>query len=228
MLGKLLVLGLGLGLVGCGAATTQPAKSQSGAAATVRTQKSAAPEPIPPERVAELIAALESGRAKAGDYRNVTPAVANAAVPGLIAALKNDNPSVRREAIKVLHKYMVTGPPERKAAMAALKSAEPALILALKDQDAGVRKAAIEALMSAPATKGQASVFIESLQDADRLVRMRAAAALGHIGPAAKEAVPALAAAMADSDEFVSGSATNALVRIGLPAVPALVKELRH
>src|SRR5439155_8038 len=58
--------------------------------------------------------------------------------------------------------------------------------------------------------------------------RGRAAEALGRIGPAAKEAVPALARAMKDKDEVsVRAAAAEALGRVGAAAVPELIEALK-
>ena len=56
--------------------------------------------------------------------------------------------------------------------------------------------------------------------------RRHAADALGHIGPEARLAVPALIRAFQDDDEEVRGSAAEALVKIGPVSVSALIEKL--
>jgi HEAT repeat protein len=61
-------------------------------------------------------------------------------------------------------------------------------------------------------------------------VRVGAARALGEVGPAAKEAVPALIAALKGMDDGVRESAASALGRIGpaaREAIPALEAAAR-
>ncbi len=67
--------------------------------------------------------------------------------------------------------------------------------------------------------------LIKQLQDKDPETRQDAAVLLGRMGPAAKEAVPALVAAL--KDEAVASRAAIALTQIGAAAVPALGKALK-
>ena len=71
------------------------------------------------------------------------------------------------------------------------------------------------------------SKLIIKLKDSDWRVRKAAANALGNIGPAAKEAVPALIAALKNSNLIIQNSAKKALGKIGLEAVPALIAALK-
>ncbi len=64
-------------------------------------------------------------------------------------------------------------------------------------------------------------------KDDAMVVRPSAADALGKVGPAAKEVVPALIAALKDKDKEVRMSATFALIEIGGAAVPALIAALK-
>jgi hypothetical protein len=64
----------------------------------------------------------------------------------------------------------------------------------------------------------------------DKYVRGRAAEALGGMGPAAAEAVPALISALCDDSSYVRPKAALSLAQIGLApenVVPALVRTLR-
>ena len=83
---------------------------------------------------------------------------------------------------------------------------------------------------------GEAAVLplIEGLKSSRPNVRHACAAALGNIGPAAEAAVPALIAALSNSEEermyFVPGAAAKALGQIGAAAasaVPTLIEALR-
>ncbi len=81
-------------------------------------------------------------------------------------------------------------------------------------------------------------MLIVALKDKDTQVRGAAATALGQIGPAAEDAIPALVAALADDAEWhgspnypgipvnVRWDASKALGRIGSVAVPALMTAL--
>ncbi len=62
----------------------------------------------------------------------------------------------------------------------------------------------------------------------DESVRLHAADALGLRGPSARDAIPALIAALRDESEAVRLNAAYALGAIGEPAVPALIEALRE
>ena len=82
------------------------------------------------------------------------------------------------------------------------REAVPALVEALKDGSSGVRTRAALALWQLTGDAGLAvPVLIESLQD--RLARLDAAVALGRMGPAARDAVPALVAVLDDDFPLV-------------------------
>ncbi len=67
----------------------------------------------------------------------------------------------------------------------------------------------------------------KSLESGDRLGRWQAAKALGELGAGAREAIPALAAKLADPDLAVRHAALWALAKIGPESVPALSQALR-
>ena len=72
--------------------------------------------------------------------------------------------------------------------------------------------------------------LVEQLQSKDAMARVRAADALGHLGPQAKDAVEALVRALGDDDEHVQWHAARALGSIGptaAPAVAALTERLK-
>jgi HEAT repeat protein len=134
-----------------------------------------------------------------------------AAVPGLLAALRDESWQVREAAAEALGEI---GAP-----------AVPGLLAALRDADWQVRRAAAAALREigdAAAVPG----LLAALRDADWVVRREAAEALGEIGDAA--AVPGLLAALRDADWVVRREAAEALGEIGdAAAVPGLLAALR-
>jgi HEAT repeat protein len=105
------------------------------------------------------------------------------------------------------------------------------LVQALKDGNAFIRWGAARALgkMAAPPPAGAAVGLGGVLNDDSADVRLTAYAALQHYGPAAKEAVPALARAAANEDpegRLLAIHTLAALGKEGKPAAPALVQAL--
>lgn len=68
--------------------------------------------------------------------------------------------------------------------------------------------------------------LIELVRDADPGTRYLAATALGRIGDEAESAVSVLLVALRDDDMFLRMAITGALINIGQPSVPGLVKAL--
>jgi len=80
------------------------------------------------------------------------------------------------------------------------------------------------------AAKGErVSGLVEKLKTGDRNVRIEAAKELAKMGPAAKDAVPALVAALKEEDpeRSLHIEVSNALEKIGAAAVPALIEALK-
>ena len=102
-------------------------------------------------------------------------------------------------------------------------SCVPALCEALKDSVSDVRRWAALALASIgiPAVPA----LIEALKDSKSDVRKWAAWALGEIKD--PSAVAVLCEALKDSEVCIQNKAADALVRIGVPAVPALSEALK-
>ena len=93
---------------------------------------------------------------------------AEAAIDGLVAALKDSDPGVRRQAAAAL-------------GQAGSPRAVPGLIELLKDSLPDVRQRAVSALAQiGDASAG--SALVAALKDSDAHVRARAASALGDIG----------------------------------------------
>jgi HEAT repeat protein len=133
-----------------------------------------------------------------------------AAVPELIEALHDDDVKVRTAAGGALGRM---GPD----AMAAVPT--------LRDgQDENVWMASVLQQMGEPA----AVALGESLKDPDPTVRFNSARALQHMGLYTKAALPALTAALSDSDPEVREAVYVALRQIGPEARETLLKALRQ
>jgi hypothetical protein len=152
---------------------------------------------------------------------------AKAAIPALIAALKDTDPSVRMEATIALSKI---GPEAITALTEALKSknsyqrmgaalslghmgsaakkAVAALQEALKDKSLAVRCHAAQALFRIDPEQAEAAVPVlaEGLKSDRQHIRMAAATTIGLIGPAAKSAAPALREARSRRTISICGS----------------------
>jgi HEAT repeat protein len=164
------------------------------------------------------------------------------AVDALVAALKDNNTSVRRDAASALGKMkdaravepLITAladsdPNVRRDVAEALgmigdaRAVEP-LIAAFEDSDDQVRNYATEALVKFGDAR-TIEPLIDALEGHNDQVRKYAAQALGEIGDA--RAVKPLIAALNDSSVFICMSAGEALSKIGEPAVELLIANLR-
>jgi len=148
------------------------------------------------------------------------------AVPGLVESLQDKNDEVRVEVVSALG---FIGPPA--------KEAVPKITALLEDPSKLIRQTAASALWW---IDGQAKVavpiLIEGLEDkrADLIDRQTCVYVLGEIGEKAESAVPALILLLRgiqnsnrnETSVGLSFSATDALGRIGEPAVPALTTQL--
>ncbi|WP_028459444.1 HEAT repeat domain-containing protein [Chloroflexus sp. Y-396-1] len=133
-----------------------------------------------------------------------------AAVPELLAALRDADWNARRAAAEALVQIGA--------------AAVPGLLAALRDASEWVRQVAASAL----GRIGDAAAvpeLLHALRDANPDVREAAAGALGRIGDAA--AVPELLHALRDANPGVHEAAVEALRQIGAPAVPGLLAALR-
>jgi HEAT repeat protein len=130
-------------------------------------------------------------------------------VARLVGLLKDRDDNVRVLAAKALGKM---GSPAREA-VPALQEA------AAKDPDPDVQCVAKDAIrLIQQGTNQDVARFVGLLKDKDENVRMLAAKALGKMGPAAKEALPALKeVAEKDADPDVRGVAKYAMDRIAKP-----------
>ncbi|HEY7156218.1 MAG TPA: HEAT repeat domain-containing protein, partial [Gemmataceae bacterium] len=170
---------------------------------------------------------------------------ARTAVPALIAALKDKDEDVRGAAAKALSE-VGPGLPEVVDALARA-SKEPgmswptghalcrcgsagfAVIEAAFAAD-GFRSGLPHAVRHAPPNRAFLPILIAGLKEPDKDLRRDSARAVARLGPAAKEAVPALLAIMQkDEDEYIRIDAAEALVEVADPkvSVPALVELMR-
>lgn len=159
---------------------------------------------------------------------------ASAAVPALIEALQDKSDAVRGRAIVALG---AVGP--------AAKDAGPLLKEALKAESATVRINAAESLWKIEGdAQAAVPVLIEILQSTE-YERASAAQILGRIGPAGKDAVPALTRIVEHPPRSLLSTATRrprrdnslrvgAILALGSmeteakPAIPALLRALRN
>jgi HEAT repeat protein len=166
-----------------------------------------------------------------------------AAVPALVAALRDREEEVRGEVISALG---MIGPAARPAVPALTgivrsgrhmfytKAVEALIAIGcppvdiltehLKDSDSDLQDAAHRGLIAAGVAAFPALTAL--IRGGDPELRTRAAQALGRIKDPL--AVPILIEALKDDEAFVRVPASNALAGIGAPAVPALVGALRH
>ncbi len=167
--------------------------------------------------VSEIINAFRKYDSLRNSKVDMFGGVGPAAVPGLIQALWDEHHYIVREAAYALGRI---GP--------AAVEAVPALIDALGGEDTDAQDEVTVALVKI----GPAAVpaLIDVLRGGGEGVG-RAADALGAIGPAAVEAVPALADALRDEDADVRSCVAYALGKIGpgaAPAASALADALRN
>ncbi len=130
-----------------------------------------------------------------------------------LAPLADADPEVRVAALRQL---------------AAGGKAEEAILVRvarmLKDEQAMVRAAAIDCLSAlAPRDPRVVNACVKGLQEEQRIIQFAAQQALTHAGPAA---VPLLVNIAKDGRKSVRVATLIAVLGIGDPAVPALVKSL--
>lgn len=147
---------------------------------------------------------------------------AKAARPALEIMAKF-GPLNAKNTADAIHEFNVLKPEQRCDAFAFLgsmgDSSLPFLVAGLKDSDAQVHDKAIKAV-SVP-------TLIKLLEERDVPLRTAVARGLGSKGSAAKEAAGPLLLALQDKYPAVRAAAEEALIGIGKPAVPVLVKGLK-
>jgi len=120
---------------------------------------------------------------------------------------------LQERAIEVLYQFGPTAAP----AVPALVGVDSSLNDFIGFGAAGLARAAL--LQIGPAGL---PYFIRTLQSNDPKIRAKAASYVGHLGPEAGAAAPALAKALQDATPAVRSSAVIALAQIGPPASAAL------
>jgi HEAT repeat protein len=164
------------------------------------------------------------------------------AVPALRAALKDEVPWVRGQAIELL---LELGEPFETVLVPALSDpsndvrrmvanrlvkigepAVPALIVSLTQGEYGGRKAAVDVLVRI----GQPAVpaLVAALKGSDAYLRRWAADVLIEFDAKAAVATPALIAALKDNDDDLRRWAAEVLVNFGLRAVPDLIATMKN
>lgn len=165
------------------------------------------------DRVLEEIAALkdedwalrEDAATLLGDFRDPR------AVAPLLEALHDEDRAVRDAATGAL----------RKIGQAAV----PALIVALQDPNGNVQEIAVAVLKDLSDPRA-VDPLIGCLTNKNWIVRMHAAKGLGIVGDA--RAIVHLMSLLTDEVKAVRVDATDALARIGRPALASLLAALRH
>ncbi len=171
-----------------------------------------------------LIKALADGKGHmGGDAGVVLAEIGEPAVPALVEALQNGDDFTR------LNASLALGIMSEQTKGEATKTAVPALVAALKDENRGVR---IHALMILDSMGEHAVDAVPALIEAwdDREIRVSVGYALAEVALHARDqvaiAVPKLIEGLSDK-ERVRFAASDALVAVGDPAVPALIRQLR-
>jgi HEAT repeat protein len=120
---------------------------------------------------------------------------------------------------------LFSGDDERAARVAGrvTEIERPALLAALQGHDADARWWAVCALANLPGD-GVTAALVAATADHDPNVRAAAVHALGQ--REAPEAVVPLLLSLGDASEYLARLATDALIRLGRPAVPGLIRAL--
>jgi HEAT repeat protein len=128
-------------------------------------------------------------------------------LPALLKAAQDNDRQVRERAVWALGEVA----PSDKRVVACL-------VRALKDEDLQVRlRAAIELFVVTGCLKAEdipVRALIDALNDPDARIRRVAIKALEHVGPAAKDALPALNGALHDPDPVARADAEKAVATI--------------
>lgn len=177
----------------------------------------------PPEQaIPAIVAVLEKDESRsAADALGKFGPQAAPAIGPLTKALGYKKSLTRASAAEALGKI---GP--------AARSAAPVLRTRLKDEDENVRGSAARALWEVEGTASPEliDVLVELLRTSETGIGLRAIETLGDIGPPAKKALPALAAAGRSEEGFFVAPAIWAAGRIRQEKdlLPRLILELKN
>ncbi len=180
-------------------------------------------EQVSPDTLPILIQAL--GRKDVQDsLPGVFQKIGAPAVPGLIAALKSDDP-VRRASAASAFQSIAFSEENREHTLPAV----PVLTDLLNDKDSHVRAAAASALGEINMLGAKATgLLIQQLTDADKQAAIRAGLAVKKAKVDAGTAIPGLIALFRRPEREIREWAMEALAKIGPTAVPALLKLLKE
>ncbi len=136
------------------------------------------------------------------------------ALPALVTALKNQSEFVRLGAVNAIAEFG-----------AEAEVALPSLVGSLKDKDPLVREAAVLALMViGSSAKASSTELANLLGDESNKTRDAAVTALASFGV---DSIPILVKSIDSGNARVANAASEALARIGAPAVEPLVASLK-
>ncbi len=136
-----------------------------------------------------------------------------AAIPGLLKALRDEDADVRWQAAEALGQL-------------GSEAAIPRLLIALEHEDAYIRRQAAPVLGQLGSEAAIPGLLI-ALEDEDAYVRWRAAKALGQLG--SETAIPGLLIALGDKEAHVRWRAAEALGQLDSEAaIPELLIALEH
>lgn len=148
----------------------------------------------------------------------------DAVEPALEAAARDEDPGVRAEALATLAGRTARGPVLWTLFAEALGDVHgPARAAAAK----GLARIELGDVLPPRVLGRVRRVLRAAMQDELPDVRMYAVMALGRVGPAAAEDVPAMLALLDDGSTLVRGTAANALGEVGEAALPAIGEALR-
>jgi len=178
-------------------------------------------DPLPPDAAATLAKMARSDAEVAGRV---------AALRGLVAAGPRAK-AVRADVAHVAEKGMPGTDVWAKVALAALDGdvtkAAGTVRENLGARGVAARAAAAEALLLVGPSAADVPALVRVLRDPSSSGKAAAAAALGRLGPAAKEAVPKLIPLITDGESEVRVAAADAVAAVGLPAAAPAVPRLR-
>ncbi len=173
---------------------------------------------IGPISVPDLARTLEGGKYSARNWACMT-----------LAEFKGESKSAVKQLVGALYDQTT-----RTAALDALGSiGEPAvtdLKAVLTDSNAGsaVRYAAMKSLgQLGPAAAPAVGPLVDLLSDRDSIIRREAVNCLGSIGEASVKPLMAAMLNLNNADTY-RDTASNALSKVGVPAIPPLKEALKH
>lgn len=204
------------------------------------------------ERLLELVTALREGE---NEERRVAIDVlsrgrylgaANKMVPILIDLLGVDDPELARYAVAPLAYYGRQYPPALRALKVVQNDTERRWELRQRIVDVFSRPPYSKASADTTPINGKKdrsaelsrltrgsreeviSNLKEALSDEDEDFRRNVVVQLGDMNPKAVSAIPKLVALFNDEREPVRNAASQSLVKIGAPAIPEILKAMRH